>query len=65
MCESAVYLVVGDSKNLVMAEAAKVLVSGSCVTCIDTLGDRKVVDGAELFEANLVKHEILLREKKG
>jgi len=63
MCESAVYLVKGSEKNLVMAEAAKVLINGSSVTCIDTLGERKVVDGAELVEANLVKHEIILRKK--
>lgn len=63
MCESAVYLVKGSEKNLVMAEAAKVLISGSSVTCIDVLGERKVVDGAELVEANLVKHEIILRKK--
>lgn len=63
MCESAVYLVKGSEKNLVMAEAAKVLINGSSVTCIDTLGERKVVDDAELVEANLVKHEIILRKK--
>jgi predicted RNA-binding protein len=63
MCESAVYLVKGSEKNLVMAEAAKVLINGSSVTCIDMLGERKVVDGAELVEANLVKHEIILRKK--
>jgi predicted RNA-binding protein len=63
MCESTVYLVEGSDKRLVMAEAARVLVTGSSITCIDTLGERKVVDDAELVEANLLKHEILLRKR--
>jgi len=65
MCESSVYLLKGDQKTLVMTEAAKVLVSGSTVTCVDTLGERKVVDDAVMAEANLVKHEIILKPIEG
>lgn len=65
MCESAVYLVKGSERTLVMAEAARLLISEKGVTCVDTLGERKLVPGAELFEANLVKHEILLRPRQG
>ncbi len=64
MCESAVYLVSGSEKLLVMAEAAKVLVSGNDITCVDTLGDAKTIREVELLEANLVRHEIILRPRR-
>lgn len=64
MCESAVYLVKGSEKLLVMDEAARVLVSGNDITCIDTLGDMKTIKDVELAEANLVRHEIILRPRK-
>ncbi|MBN1677457.1 MAG: CooT family nickel-binding protein [Candidatus Thermoplasmatota archaeon] len=63
MCESAVYLIKGSEKLLVMPEAARLLVSGSDITCVDTLGDLKTVKDVELAEANLVKHEIILRPR--
>ncbi|UCE92340.1 MAG: CooT family nickel-binding protein [Methanobacteriota archaeon] len=65
MCESAVYLVSGDERTLVMQEAAKVMIVPEGVVCLDTLGERKLVEGAVLDEANLVKHEILLKPGKG
>jgi len=61
MCESTVYIVSGSEKKLVMAEVARVLVDGERVTCVDTLGERRTVDHARISEANLVKHEIVLR----
>ncbi|MGQ9586936.1 MAG: CooT family nickel-binding protein [Thermoplasmata archaeon] len=64
MCESSVYLLRGGQRALVMAEAARVLVSGSTIVCIDTLGDRKIIERAELVEANLLRHEILLRSRE-
>lgn len=64
MCESAVYLVKGSEKLLVMPEAARVLVSGNDITCVDTLGDMKTLKDVELSEANLVRHEIILRPRK-
>ena len=65
MCESAVYLVSGDERSLVMKEAAKVLIVPEGVVCVDTLGERKLVEGAALHEANLIKHEILLKPGQG
>lgn len=65
MCESAVYLVKGSERTLVMQEAAKVLVTTDGVVCIDTLGERRTVPGAELAEADLMKHEITLRPREG
>jgi predicted RNA-binding protein len=61
MCESAVYLVKGSERTLVMPEVARLVVHDRGITCIDTLGDRKEVPGARISEANLVKHEIVLR----
>jgi len=64
MCESAVFLVKGTDKLLIMPEAARVLVSGNDITCVDTLGDMKTLRNVELSEANLVRHEIILRPRK-
>lgn len=65
MCESTVYLVSGDERRLVMQEAAKVMIVPEGVVCVDTLGERELVEGAVLDEANLIKHEILLKPGKG
>ncbi len=64
MCESAVYLVKGSEKHLIMQEAARVLVVGNDINCVNTLGDIRTVKDVELAEANLVRHEILLRPRK-
>lgn len=65
MCESAVYLVKGTERTLVMKEAARIIVTSQGVVCVDTLGGRTAVDGAELVEANLLKHEIVLQMRQG
>jgi len=64
VCESAVYLVKGSEKILIMQEAARVLVAGNDINCVDTLGDIRTVKDVELAEANLVRHEIILRPLK-
>ncbi len=61
MCESAVYLMKGSEKVLVMEQAARVILSGKDIVCIDTMGERKTVRDAKFFDANLVKHEILVK----
>jgi predicted RNA-binding protein len=58
-----VYLLKGSEKILVMSEAARIIVDGNSVTCIDALGERHVVAGARLTEANLLKHEIILKPR--
>lgn len=65
MCESSVYLMKGSGRELVMEEAARVIVEAGRIVCVNTLGERRVVEGAEIAEANLVKHEILLRPAAG
>lgn len=65
MCESTIYLLKGSEKTFVMAEAARVLGEGSKVTCINAVGERTMVDDAEIVEANLTRHEIILRSREG
>lgn len=64
MCESSVWLLKGSERIMVMSEAARVIVTGDNVTCIDSIGERKVVPDAKLAEANLIGHEILLKSRK-
>ena len=64
MCESSVYLVLGPKKDLVMAEVARITVAGDTITCFDTLGDRRMLEGVRMIEANLMKHEIILEPVK-
>jgi predicted RNA-binding protein len=63
MCESAVYLIRGEIKSLVMQEAAKVVITDEGAVVVDALGERTVVKDADLLEANLIKHEILLKQR--
>lgn len=65
MCESSVYLVKGSERSLVMADVARIVVSDAGITCVSTIGDRTTVQDVELAEANLVKHEIMFRPRKG
>lgn len=63
MCESNVFLLKGSERILLMQEAARVIANGNSVTCIDTLGERKVVSDVRISEANLVNHEIILKPR--
>ena len=65
MCESAVYLLNGSDKTLIMPEAARIIVSNDSVICIDMFGGRKEVHRVRIADANLVKHEIMLKPKSG
>ena len=51
----------GSEKILVMSEAARIIVNGNSVTCMDALGERHVVKDARMAEANLLNHEIILK----
>jgi predicted RNA-binding protein len=65
MCESTVYLIEGGEKVTVMEEAAKVTVSGTSVVVANLSGERKTLEGVEFSEADLMRHEIILRPRKG
>lgn len=64
MCESAVYLVSGSGRRLVMGEAARISIVPEGVRCMDIMGVEELVADAELYEANLVRHEVLLRKRE-
>jgi predicted RNA-binding protein len=63
VCESSVYLLRGGEKTLVMKEAGRLQVSGGGVVCVSAMGDRVEVPGAEIADANLIRHEIVLRPR--
>ena len=64
MCESTVYLLDDDERTMIMPEAARIMVTEQGVVCVDTLGGQRLVEGAELHEANLIKHEIILKRRR-
>jgi predicted RNA-binding protein len=65
MCESTVYLLEGGIKKVVMAEAARVSINGDDALIVSISGERKTLMGVELSDADLMKHEIVLRPRKG
>ena len=55
----------GSERVLIMSEAARIIVNNDGITCIDMLGERKEVPQVKIVDANLVKHEIILKPKLG
>lgn len=65
MCESSVYLLNGSDKKVVMTDVARIIANSDGVTCIDLLGERMEVPQVRIADANLTKHEIILKPKSG
>jgi len=65
MCESTVYLLEGGTKKLVMEEAARVSVTGADAVVTGLSGEQKTLVDVELSDADLMRHEIILRPRKG
>jgi len=61
VCESAVYLLKGSERILVMEGAARILTAGNDIICVDPLGDRTRIPGARNADANLMGHEIIIK----
>ncbi|MCJ7607394.1 MAG: CooT family nickel-binding protein [Thermoplasmata archaeon] len=61
MCESAVFVMSDGERTLVMQEAARMMVTDEGVWVFDTLGSSKLVRNAEISEANLIRHEVVLK----
>ncbi len=55
----------GSERVLIMSEAARIIVNNDGITCIDMLGERKEVPQVKIVDANLVKHEIILKPRSG
>jgi predicted RNA-binding protein len=64
MCESAVYLIRDSERTLVMQEAAKLISTDDGIVCVSPMGERIEMADVEIAEANLMKHEIILRPRK-
>jgi len=56
-------LVKGNEKTLVMQEAARLQIFEGGVVCVSALGDRLELADVEIADANLIKHEIVLRPR--
>jgi predicted RNA-binding protein len=56
-------LVKGAEKTLVMQEAARLQVLEGGVVCVSVLGERLELADVEIADANLIKHEIVLRPR--
>jgi len=63
VCESAVYVVRGSEKTLVMKEAARLQVFEGGIICVSPLGERLELADMEIADANLIRHEIVLRPR--
>lgn len=63
MCESSVYLLKGAEKTMVMEEAARLQVFEGGVVIVSALGERLELADVEIADANLIKHEIVLRPR--
>lgn len=63
VCESAVYLLKGTDKTLVMQEAARLQVFEGGVVIVSPMGERLELADVEIADANLIKHEIVLRPR--
>lgn len=50
-----------QGRELVMEDAARVIVEGDGVVCINTLGEKKSIENAVIAEVNFMRHEIVLR----
>ncbi len=51
----------GSEKVMIMEEAARILVSGQDIICVDSIGGRTTVRGARISDANLIHHEIIIK----
>jgi hypothetical protein len=47
-----------------MQEAAKLIATESGIVCVSPMGERLELGDVEIAEANLMKHEIILRPRK-
>lgn len=63
MCESSVYLLKDGQKSLVMSEAGRLMVHEGGVVCVSVLGERLELADVEIADANLVRHELVLRPR--
>lgn len=59
MCESTVFVEEGGAVREAMRDVARIWVDGNDVICTSVIGERVVIKGARLKEANLLSHGIV------
>jgi predicted RNA-binding protein len=60
MCESKVYVVKGDARELVMSEVVRMELVEEGVKVYDILGVEKTIERVRVLYADLLSHEIVL-----
>jgi len=59
MCESTVFIEENDTVIEVMRDVARIWVDGEDIVCTSVIGERAVLKGARLKEANFLSHGIV------
>ncbi|MCK5254041.1 MAG: CooT family nickel-binding protein [Thermoplasmata archaeon] len=60
MCESKVYLLVGEEREHVMDDVVRMEIEEGGVRVYDIIGNETFVEGARVSYADLLSHEIVL-----
>ena len=63
MCESTVFLEENGAVKEVMKDVSRIIISGEETVFTDILGQRMVLNGVVLKEANLMSHGIVFVRK--
>jgi predicted RNA-binding protein len=63
MCESTVFLEENGAVKEVMGDVSRIVISGEETVLTDILGQRMVLKGVTLKEANLMSHGIVFMRK--
>jgi predicted RNA-binding protein len=63
MCESTVFLEENGAVKEVMRDVSRIIINGEETAFTDILGQRMVLTGVTLKEANLMSHGIVFQRK--
>lgn len=63
MCESTVFIDENGAVKEVMRDVSRIVINGEETVLTDILGQRMVLDGVTLKEANLMSHGIVFMRK--
>lgn len=62
MCESKVYLLVGEEREHVMSDVVRMEVVDGGIKIYDIIGNENFIEGARVSYADLLSHEIILEK---
>jgi predicted RNA-binding protein len=63
MCESTVFMEENGAVKEIMRDVSRIVINGDDTVFIDIIGQRKVLTGVTLKEANLMSHGIVFMRK--